>query len=160
MTIKVGDAIPSLTLYAFGADGPESVLTDDIFKGKKVVMFGLPGAFTPTCSAQHLPGYMAKAEALRAKGVDAIVCLSVNDAFVMGAWARDLEVGDKVLLAGDGDGEFTRAAGLELDLTGKGMGVRCRRFSLIAEDGVVKVLNLEDGGAFEVSSAEKMLEQL
>ncbi len=160
MTIKVGDAIPSLTLYTFGANGPEGVLTDDIFKGKKVVMFGLPGAFTPTCSAQHLPGYMAKAEALRAKGVDAIVCLSVNDAFVMGAWARDLEVGDKVLLAGDGDGEFTHAAGLELDLTGKGMGVRCRRFSLIAEDGVVKVLNLEEDGAFEVSSAERMLEQI
>ncbi len=160
MTIKVGDNLPNVTLYTSGADGPEAVSTEDIFRDKKVVLFGLPGAFTPTCSAKHLPGYIANADAIRAKGVDAIVCLAVNDAFVMGAWGKEQGVGDKVMLVGDGSGKFTKAAGLELDLDGAGLGMRCRRFSLLAEDGVVTVLNLEDGGGFEVSSAEDLLGQL
>ncbi len=160
MTIKVGDKIPDVTLHTFGSDGPEAVSTEDIFKGKKVVLFGLPGAFTPTCSAGHLPGYVANADAIRAKGVDEIVCLSVNDAFVMGAWGKERKVGDKVMLVADGSGKFTKAAGLELDLDDAGLGIRCRRFSLVAEDGVVTILNLEDGGGFEVSGAEDLLGQL
>ena len=160
MTIKVGDRIPSASLNVMGADGPESIGTDDIFKGKLVAIFGLPGAFTPTCSAKHLPGFVTAADALRAKGVDSIVCLSVNDAFVMAAWGRDQNVGGKVDLVADGSANFSKAAGLDIDLTAKGMGVRCQRFSMVVNDGVVKSLNIEEPGKFEITSAEHMLEQL
>jgi len=160
MTIKPGDSIPSATLYMMGADGPTSSTTDDLFKGKKVAMFGLPGAFTPTCSAQHVPSYLSNAEALKEKGVDSIICLSVNDAFVMGAWGKDQGVGDNIIMAGDGGALFSKAMGLDMDLTERGMGVRCQRFSMIVDDGVVSVLNHEPPGEYRISSAESMLEQL
>ncbi len=160
MTIQVGDSIPSATLNIMTADGPSAITTDDIFKGKKVALFGLPGAFTPTCSAQHLPGFVANADALRAKGVDSIVCLAVNDVFVMGAWGKDQNVGDKVTLVADGSAAFTKAAGLELDLTDRGLGLRCQRFSMVVDDGVVKSLNIDPAGSFEATSAEKILAQL
>ena len=160
MTIQVGDSIPSATLSIMTADGPSAITTDDIFKGKTVALFGLPGAFTPTCSAQHLPGFVANADALKAKGVDSIVCLAVNDAFVMGAWGKDQNVGDKVTLVADGSAQFTKAAGLELDLTERGLGLRCQRFSMVVDDGVVKSLNIDPAGTFEATSAEKILEQL
>ncbi len=160
MTIQVGDSIPSATLNIMTADGPSAITTDDIFKGKTVALFGLPGAFTPTCSAQHLPGFVANADALKAKGVDSIVCLAVNDVFVMGAWGKDQNVGDKVTLVADGSAAFTKAAGLELDLTERGLGLRCQRFSMVVDDGVVKSLNIDPAGSFEATSAEKILEQL
>ena len=160
MTIQVGDSIPSATLNIMTADGPSAISTDDIFKGKTVALFGLPGAFTPTCSAQHLPGFVANADALKAKGVDSIVCLAVNDVFVMGAWGKDQNVGDKVTLVADGSAQFTKAAGLELDLTERGLGLRCQRFSMVVDDGVVKSLNIDPAGTFEATSAEKILEQL
>ena len=160
MTIQVGDSIPSATLNIMTADGPGAITTDDIFKGKTVALFGLPGAFTPTCSAQHLPGFVANADALKAKGVDSIVCLAVNDVFVMGAWGKDQNVGDKVTLVADGSAAFTKAAGLELDLTERGLGLRCQRFSMVVDDGVVKSLNIDPAGSFEATSAEKILEQL
>ena len=160
MTIQVGDSIPSATLNIMTADGPSAITTDDIFKGKTVALFGLPGAFTPTCSAQHLPGFVANADALKAKGVDTIVCLAVNDVFVMGAWGKDQNVGDKVTLVADGSAQFTKAAGLELDLIERGLGLRCQRFSMVVDDGVVKSLNIDPAGTFEATSAEKILEQL
>jgi peroxiredoxin len=160
MTIKVGDRIPSVTIYQMSESGPAPISTNDIFKGRKVVLFALPGAFTPTCSAKHLPGFVNKAEAFKAKGVDTIACLSVNDAFVMGAWANDQKVGDKVLMLADGSGELTKALGLELDLVSRGLGVRSDRYAMIVEDGVVKRLDREAPGAFEVSSAEKVLQAL
>jgi len=160
MTIKVGDKIPSVTLMKMGTDGPQAVTTDDIFAGKTVAFFGVPGAFTPTCSAKHVPGFVANADALKAKGVDSIVCTSVNDVFVMGAWAKDQNTGDKMEMVADGDAAFTKAAGLELDLTGKGLGLRNERFSMIVEDGVVKALNIDPAGAFEQTSAEVLLKQL
>jgi peroxiredoxin len=160
MTIKVGDKIPSVKLRTMTKDGPKEITTDDLFKGKKVVIFGLPGAFTPTCSAKHLPGFVQQAEAIRAKGVDTIACISVNDAFVMGAWGKDQNAGDKVLMLADGNAEFTKAAGLEMDGTGYGMGLRSRRFSMVVDDGVVKHFNLEKPGAFEVSNAETILKQV
>jgi glutaredoxin/glutathione-dependent peroxiredoxin len=160
MTIQVGDSIPSAALSIMTADGPSAITTDDIFKGKTVALFGLPGAFTPTCSAQHLPGFVANADALKAKGVDSIVCLAVNDAFVMGAWGKDQNVGDKVMLVADGSAQFTKAAGLELDLTERGLGLRCQRFSMVVDDGVVKSLNIDPAGTFEATSAEKILDQL
>ncbi|WP_366555200.1 peroxiredoxin [Aquibaculum sediminis] len=157
MTIKVGDKIPSATLHVMGQDGPEAVTTEELFGGKKVVLFALPGAFTPTCSARHLPGYVEKAEEFKGKGVDSIVCLSVNDAFVMGAWGKDQQVGDKVQMVADGSGQLTEAMGLTFDLSDKGLGKRSQRYSMLVDDGVVKVLNVEDSGAFEVSAAETML---
>jgi peroxiredoxin len=160
MTIKVGDRIPSATLHRMTENGPEAITTDELFAGKKVVLFALPGAFTPTCSAKHLPGFVAKVDDIKAKGVDTIVCLSVNDAFVMGAWGQDQGVGDKVLMLADGSAEFTKAVGLELDLTPRGMGVRSNRYAMVVEDGVVTLLNNEAPGAFEVSSAEAVLEAL
>ena len=160
MNIQVGDSIPSATLNIMTADGPSAISTDDIFKGKTVALFGLPGAFTPTCSAQHLPGFVANADALKAKGVDTIVCLAVNDVFVMGAWGKDQNVGDKVTLVADGSAQFTKAAGLELDLVERGLGLRCQRFSMVVDDGVVKSLNIDAAGTFEATSAEKILEQL
>ncbi len=160
MTVQVGDSIPSATLNIMTADGPSAITTDDIFKGKTVALFGLPGAFTPTCSAQHLPGFVANADALKAKGVDSIVCLAVNDAFVMGAWGKDQNVVDKVMLVADGSAAFTKAAGLELDPTERGLGLRCQRFSMVVDDGVVKSLTIDAAGTFEATSAEKILEQL
>ena len=160
MTIKVGDTIPSATLYRMTDGGPEDLSTDDIFAGKKVAMFGVPGAFTPTCSAQHLPGFVANAEAIKAKGIDTIVCVSVNDVFVVGAWGKDQGVGDAVLLVGDGSAEFTKATGLEFDLTEKGLGVRCQRFSMVVDDRVVRSLTIDEAGAYKETSAEALLARL
>jgi peroxiredoxin len=167
MTIKVGDKLPSGTLQEYYevatgacAIGPNPVSTDELFKGKKVVLFGLPGAFTPTCSAKHVPSFVQHFDELKAKGVDTIACMSVNDAFVMGAWARDQHTDGKVRMLADGSAEYTKALGLVLDLTPRGMGVRCQRFSLLADNGVVKALNIEAPGKFEVSGAETMLKQL
>ena len=167
MTIKVGDRLPAGTLQEFHdieedgcAIGPNPVNVEDLTRGKKVALFGLPGAFTPTCSAKHVPGYVAKADALKAKGVDTIACMSVNDAFVMGAWAKDQKTEGKVRMMGDGSAAYTKALGLELDLTARGMGVRCQRFSALVDDGVVKSLNVEAPGKFEVSDAQTMLNQL
>ncbi|HEY0420176.1 MAG TPA: peroxiredoxin, partial [Acetobacteraceae bacterium] len=133
--IKVGDSIPSMKLMRATAEGPKEVTTDELFRGKKVVLFAVPGAFTPTCSVKHLPGFVQNTEALKAKGVDSIVCMAVNDAFVLGAWSRDQNVSDDIIMLADGSGAFTKAMGLELDLVGRGMGVRAQRFALIAEDG-------------------------
>ncbi len=160
MTIKVGERIPSATLYQMTENGPEAITTDEIFKGKKVVLFALPGAFTPTCSAKHLPGFVGKADEIKAKGVDTIACLSVNDAFVMGAWGKDQGAGDKVLMLADGSAELTKAMGLELDLTPRGLGVRSDRYAMIVEDGEVTLLNREAPRAFDVSSAETVLAAL
>ena len=160
MTIKVGDRVPEATLMRMTDSGPAPLPTAELFKGKKVAVFGLPGAFTPTCSAKHVPSYVGNADKLKAKGVDQIVCMSVNDAFVMGAWGKDQKVGDKIVMAADGSADFTKKLGLELDLTGRGMGVRCTRFSMLVDDGVVKQLNVEKAGAFEVADAETMLKQI
>ncbi|MDP6604006.1 MAG: peroxiredoxin [Rhodospirillales bacterium] len=160
MTIGIGDKIPSATLTTMGADGPAPMTTDDIFSGKKVVVFAVPGAFTPTCSAKHLPGYVEAAGDIKAKGVDTIACLSVNDAFVMGAWGKDQQVGDKVLMLADGSAAFTRALDTVLDLSERGLGIRSRRYSMIVDNGVVSGINLEEGGGFEVSDAGTMLKQL
>lgn len=160
MAVHVGDSIPDVTLAVMGESGPEQVSTGDLFSGKKVVAFALPGAFTPTCSAQHLPGFVDSADAIKAKGVDSIICLSVNDVFVMDAWGKDRNVGDKITMVADGSGVLAKALGLELDLTERGLGVRSRRYSMVVDDGVVSALNLEEGGAYEVSSAEKILENL
>lgn len=161
MTLKVGDRIPSATLMTPGEDGPRAVSTDELFKGKTVALFAVPGAFTPTCSAKHLPGFKEKKAELASKGVDQIACVSVNDAFVMGAWAQDQGVGgDDIVMLADGNGEFTRAVGLEMDATKFGMGPRSQRYSMLVEDGVVKQLNVEQGGEFRVSSADYLLQQL
>jgi glutaredoxin/glutathione-dependent peroxiredoxin len=160
MTIKVGDTIPSMKLMTPTPDGPKEVSTDEVFKGKKVVMFGVPGAFTPTCSERHLPGFVEHADAILAKGVDRIVCMAVNDAFVLGAWAKQREVGEKITMLADGSGAFTKALGLELDLLARGLGVRCQRFALIAEGGKVTHLAVEQPGGFEVSKAEAILAKL
>ncbi len=160
MAISVGDKIPAGTLTKMTAEGPKPVSTDELFGGKKVVMFAVPGAFTPTCSAKHLPGFVEKAAAIKAKGVDTIACLSVNDVFVMDAWAKDQKVGDKVELLADGSAAFTKALGTVLDLTERGLGVRSTRYSMIVDNGVVKQVNMEQGGAFEVSDADTILKQL
>jgi peroxiredoxin len=160
MTIKVGDKLPPVALKAVTAEGVKDVKADELFAGKKAVLFALPGAFTPTCSAQHLPGYLTQADALKKKGIDLIACLSVNDAFVMGAWAKDKGVGDKVVMLADGNGDFTRAVGLELDGSRFGMGQRSQRYALVAEDGVVKHLAVEEPGKFEASKAETILGKL
>ena len=160
MTISTGDRIPSATLTRMTADGPQPVSTDDFFAGRKVVLFAVPGAFTPTCSARHLPGFTGKAEALRAKGVDAIACLATNDVFVMDAWGKDQNTEGKVEMLADGSGELTRAMGLELDLTARGLGVRSQRYALVADDGVVTTLAVDEGGALDKSSAESVLAAL
>ncbi|MCU0895592.1 MAG: peroxiredoxin [Rhodospirillales bacterium] len=165
MTIQVGDKVPSVKLMHMGDGGPAPVTTDELFNGKKVVVFGVPGAFTPTCSAKHLPGFIQHADELKAKGVDAIVCTAVNDVFVMNAWGKDQGAGDKVLMVADGDAEFTKATGLELDLTGKGLGLRNQRlrnqrFAMVVDDGVVKALSIDAGGKFEQTSAEAVLKAL
>lgn len=160
MTVKKGDRIPEATLQRMGASGPEPITTEEIFGGKKVAFFALPGAFTPTCSAKHVPGYLANADALKGKGIDMIACMSVNDAFVMGAWAKDQGTGDKIAMLADGSGIFAKALGLEFDASKFGMGTRSQRFSMIVNDGTVEELNIEAPGAFEVSTAEYMLKQL
>jgi peroxiredoxin len=139
---------------------PQPLKTDEFFAGKKVVVFALPGAFTPTCSAKHLPGFVQKADDIRHKGVDAIACVSVNDAFVMGAWGEQQGAGDKVMMLADGNGEFTRALGLEMDASKFGMGKRSQRFSMLIDNGVVTQLNVEEPGAFSVSSAEHIIQQI
>ncbi len=167
MTIKAGDTLPEATLTEFieiegnGCSvGPNAFKVADLVKGKKIALFALPGAFTPTCSAQHVPSYVQHFDALKAKGVDEIWCVSVNDAFVMGAWARDQQAAGKVRMLGDGSADFTKKVGLELDLTARGMGVRSQRYSMLIDNGVVKQLNVEAPGKFEVSGAETMLKQL
>ncbi len=160
MTIKVGDKIPSATLMQMKGGTPQPVKTDDLFSGKKVVVFALPGAFTPTCSAKHLPGFIQHADEITKKGVDAIACLSVNDAFVMGAWGDQQGCGDKVMMLADGNGDFTRALGLDMDATRFGMGQRSQRYAMVVDDGVVKQLNVEEPGSFSVSSAEHVMNQL
>jgi len=158
MAIKVGDKIPSVNLKHMTKDGLADISTDEIFGGKKVVVFSLPGAFTPTCSAKHLPGFVQNAGALKGKGVDTIACVSVNDAFVMNAWGKDQNVGDDVMMLADGNAEFSDAVGLSFDGSGFGMGTRAQRYAMVVEDGVVTTLNVEQPGAFEVSSAEAVLE--
>ena len=160
MTIKVGEKIPSVKLKHMTADGPKEALSDELFAGKKAVLFALPGAFTPTCSAKHVPGFINNFDALKAKGVELIACLSVNDAFVMGAWGKDQKAEDKVLMLADGNADFTKAVGLDADFSGYGMGTRSQRYAMLLEDGVVKVLNVEKPGAFEVSTAETILAAL
>jgi peroxiredoxin len=160
MTIKVGDKVPSATLMQFKDGGPKPVKTDEFFAGKKVVLFALPGAFTPTCSAKHLPGFVQNADAIKKKGIDEIACLSVNDAFVMNAWGEQQHAGGKIAMLADGNGDFTRALGLELDGSRFGMGKRSQRYSMLVDNGVVKSLNVEEGGAFSVSSAEHILTQI
>lgn len=160
MTIQVGDRLPEATLRTMTAEGPQAKTTSDIFAGKTVALFAVPGAFTPTCSARHLPGFLDHAKDLKAKGVDLIACVAVNDVFVMDAWGKAQHVGDDVLMLSDGNGEFTKALGLELDGSKFGMGPRSQRFSLVAKDGVVTQLNVEAGGEFRVSAADYMLEHL
>jgi len=160
MTIKVGDKIPSAMLTTMTADGPGPVSTDEYFAGRKIILFSVPGAFTPTCSAKHLPGFVDNAAALAAKGVDEVACYAVNDVFVMHAWGKSADVAGKVTMLADGSGDFTRAIGLEMDATAFGMGMRSKRFSMIVEDGTVTELNVEEPGAFQVSSAEHALSQL
>jgi len=167
MTIKVGDRLPDGELQEYlevetaGCSiGPNTFKVADLVKGKKIAIFGLPGAYTPTCSAKHVPSYVAKFDALKAKGVDEIWCLSVNDPFVMGAWGRDQKTTGKVRMMADGSAAYTKKLGLELDLTERGMGVRCQRFSMLVDNGVVKTLNIEAPGKFEVSDADTMLKQL
>ena len=160
MTIKVGDKIPDTTFVKATANGPEPVESADFFKGRKVALFSVPGAFTPTCSAKHLPGFVEKAAEIKGKGVDTIACLAVNDAFVMGAWGKAQNTGDKVLMLADGAAAFTKQLGLDLDLTGPGMGVRSKRYAMLVDNGTVKALQVEAPGAFEVSSAEAILKAL
>ncbi len=159
MTIQTGDSVPMVNVGIMTDDGPGVTATESLFRGKTVALFGLPGAFTKTCSTQHLPGFVHNAAALKAKGVDSIICLSVNDPWVMDAWGKSQNVGDAVLMIGDGALNFTRAAGLEVDLNDKCYGPRCKRFSALVEDGVVKTLHFESGG-FGETSAERLLEDL
>jgi peroxiredoxin len=157
MTIKAGDRIPDGKLKVMGADGPANVAAEELLGKGRVVLFSVPGAFTPTCSAKHLPGFIEQAGALRAKGVAKLVCLAVNDVFVMGSWGKSAGAGDTVVMAADGNGDYTRALGLELDARGFGMGMRGQRFALVIEDGVVKQVQVEAPGEFKVSSAEHIL---
>ena len=165
--IAVGQKLPNATLYEFFNEasegcalGPNAFEVDKLVAGKKIVIFALPGAFTPTCSAQHVPGFVEHFNAFKAKGVDEIWCVAVNDPFVMGAWGRDLNVGKKIRMLGDGSGEFTKKLGMEFDLTARGLGVRSQRYAMIIEDGVVKTLDLEAPGKFEVSDAASVLKKL
>ncbi len=161
MTIQIGETIPSATLTVASPDGPKPVTTDEMFKGKTVALFAVPGAFTPTCSVRHLPGFVDNRQALIDKGIDTVACISVNDAFVMTAWAESQSIGgDDIVMLADGNGEFTRALGLTLDAKGFGMGERSQRYSMLVKDGVVEQLNIEQGGEFRVSSAEHLLAQV
>ncbi|HET9700616.1 MAG TPA: peroxiredoxin [Burkholderiales bacterium] len=167
MTVRVGERLPGGTLMEMNEVdapgcpvGPVSLKVEDMVNGRRIVIFGLPGAFTPTCSAKHVPGYLACYDRLRARGVDEIWCLSVNDAYVMAAWGKDQKTAGKLRMLADGNADYARALGLDLDLSARGLGVRSQRFSMLVEDGVVKILNLEQPGKFEVSGAENMLQQL
>ena len=160
MTIKVGDKVPSATLRYLSPEGPKEITTDELFRGKKVALFAVPGAFTPACSQRHLPGYVEKAADLKAKGIDTIACVAVNDAFVMDAWGKAQNVGDKVLMLADGNADFSKAAGLTMDGTNYGMGTRASRYAMVVDNGTVKTLNVEAPGAFEVSSAEAVIKAL
>ena len=160
MGVSVGDKLPEATFMEMTANGPEPRSTGDVFAGKTVALFAVPGAFTPTCSAKHLPGFVDQSEALAAKGVDEIVCTSVNDVFVMGAWGESAGAGGKVRMLADGNGAFAKALGLDMDASGFGMGQRSKRYSMLVKDGVVQELNVEDGGEFKVSSADYLLGQI
>ena len=159
-SIQIGERIPNVTLATMTADGPADITTDEIFAGRKVVLFALPGAYTPTCSQAHLPGFVVHHDAIKAAGVDTIACLSVNDAFVMGAWGAAQNAGDNILMLADGSGAFTEAVGLELDLTANHLGIRSQRYAMLVEDGVITQLNVEKGAEFAVSNAETVLEWL
>ena len=160
MTIKVGDTLPSVNLTMMTAEGPKPISLNELSAGKKVVLFAVPGAFTPTCSAQHLPGFIERSKEIKEKGVDLIACVSVNDPFVMKAWGEDRNVGEDVMMLSDGNGEFTAAIGLEMDGSGFGLGTRSQRYAMIIDDGAVSVLNVEQGPGLDVSSADTVLEQL
>jgi peroxiredoxin len=160
MAIKVGDKLPAGNLTVMSKDGPKQISTAELFEGKKVALFAVLGAFTPTCSAKHLPGFLEKAADLKKKGVNTIACLAVNDAFVMDAWGKAQNVGDKIAMLADGSAEYTKKLGLELDLNARGLGLRSRRYSMLVDNGVVKKLNLEEGGAFAVSDANTLLGQI
>jgi peroxiredoxin len=160
MTISVGDKMPAGSFSVMSDDGPGSVTTDELFSGKKVVLFSVPGAFTPTCSMKHLPGYVSNADALISHGVDTIACMAVNDVFVMDAWGKGQGAGDAVAMLADGNADYAKALGLELDASGFGMGTRGQRFSIIVDDGKVTHLNIEGSGEFKVSTAETALEQV
>jgi glutaredoxin/glutathione-dependent peroxiredoxin len=160
MAIQVGDKIPSVNIQHMGADGVETIDTGELFAGKKVVVFALPGAYTPTCSASHLPGYVVHSDDLFAKGIDLIACLSVNDAFVMDAWGKQHNADDRIMMLADGSGHFTRALGLELDLDAAGMGIRSQRYAMVVNDGVVETLNVEAPKEFKVSDAQTILSSL
>jgi glutaredoxin/glutathione-dependent peroxiredoxin len=160
MTIKAGDRMPAGTFKRMTKDGPRDLTTDELFKGKRVVLFSVPGAFTPTCDAKHLPGFVQLADQILAKGVDTIACMAVNDVFVMNAWGKSQSVGDKILMLADGNGDYSRALGLEMDGSKFGMGMRGKRFAIIVKDGVATTVNVEEPGAFKVSAAEHILGQL
>jgi len=160
MAIKAGDRMPSGTLKTMTKDGPKDLTTDDLFKGKKVVLFSVPGAFTPTCDAKHLPGFVQLADQIRAKGVDTIACMAVNDVFVMNAWGKHSGVGDKIVMIADGNGTYAKALGLELDASGYGMGTRGQRFAIVVKDGVAEQVEIEAPGQFKVSAAEYILGKL
>ena len=157
MAIKEGDRLPDATFMTYGPEGPRPITTDEVFKGKRVALLAVPGAFTPTCSAKHLPGFKEKAAELRGKGIDAIACVSVNDVFVMKAWGQDQGVGEDIIMLADGNGAFTKDIGLDMDASKFGMGPRSQRYSMIVNDGVVEKLNVEEGGEFRVSSADYMM---
>lgn len=160
MTVSVGDQMPQGNFGIMTSDGPGSISTGELCAGKKVVLFAVPGAFTPTCSMSHLPGYVEHADALKSKGVDTIACMAVNDVFVMDAWGKDRSTGDKVMMLADGNGEITKALGLELDASGFGMGQRSQRFAIVIDDGVVSQVHVEAPGEFKVSAAEAVLNNL
>jgi peroxiredoxin len=160
MTIKAGDRMPAGTFSHMTKDGPQKITTEQLFKGKKVVLFSVPGAFTPTCDAKHLPGFVQHADKFKAKGVDTVACMAVNDVFVMSAWGKHGNVGDKVLMLADGNGDYAKALGLELNATGFGMGVRGQRFALVVKDGVATHVDIEAPGEFKVSAAEHVLTQV
>jgi len=157
VAIKAGDKLPKGEFMIMTGDGPQKITTDELFNGKKGVLFAVPGAFTPTCSAKHLPGFVEHADAIRAKGVDTIACMAVNDVFVMDAWGKSAGAGDKVMMLADGNAEYTRALGLDLDASGFGMGTRSQRFALIVDDGTAKEVFVEEPMEFQVSSAEHVL---
>lgn len=160
MTISTGDTMPEGAFGIMTADGPGQITTDALFSGKRVVLFSVPGAFTPTCSMNHLPGYVEHAEALAGKGVDTVACMAVNDVFVMDAWGKSRDVGGKILMLADGNGDYTRALGLELDATGFGMGMRGQRFAIVVDNGVATAVAVEAPGEFRVSAAEAILDRL
>ena len=160
MTIKVGDKLPNVTLSTMTEEGPKPVSVEELCAGKKVVLFAVPGAFTPTCSNQHLPGFVSNSAVLKEKGVDVVACISVNDPFVMAAWGKDRNVAEDMLMLADGNAEFTSALGLEMDVSGFGMGIRSQRYAMIVDNGVVSTLNIESGPVLEVSSAEAVLAAL